>query len=124
MAQTVLRSLLLEHRRLSNAVNQTTDLGFYELATNEAAFRLHESQGRLAEFRDKFGILAFPGQLGTLLVGHSAWNMPYCSLLDDKAPDVTVTEIVRLGFAVRFPHSPPGHQMPQLEWHNSSQVTH
>ena len=31
-----------------------------------------------------------------VLVGHLAWDVPYRALLDDEAPDVTATEIVRL----------------------------
>jgi uncharacterized protein involved in exopolysaccharide biosynthesis len=67
MAQTVLRSLLLEHRRLSTSINQTAGLAFYELAANAAEARLADAQAQLAEFRDRYGVLAFPGQLATLL---------------------------------------------------------
>ena len=67
MAQTVLRILLLEQRRLSTSINQAADLSFYELAANDAEARLAVAQTQLTEFRDRFGVLAFPGQLKTLL---------------------------------------------------------
>jgi len=58
---------LLEQRRLSIFVNQTADLAFYNAATQEADARLAGAQRQLEDFRRQYGVVAYPGQLTTLL---------------------------------------------------------